>query len=272
MVVIFTIMFFVLNLGLIIGYFKPEWVLYRLNVQKTVSRVLLIYGTLSVVTIFSFILFVIQDYEGSGTGYDTDRSGFGEQVRGLAEEEFQMPSGDEDADELTAEEEPEEDTDVLSEERKREILKKLDELHKRAKKEARELNPAGPGDFSSGDQIILIRKTSVILRTGVEQQEPGQGRTLQLPPGSYVKFLNLNNEIQSDRFSVEIFTPDGISMGTGWITQPELQKQWGEKELELELQKQIASELREKYRNKLLRDYGISAEQLRKLESESSGK
>lgn len=272
MVVIFTILFFVLNLVLIIGYFKPEWVLYRLNVQKTIGRVLLIYGTLSVVTVFSFILFVIPDFKDSGTDYDTDMSGLGGQVRGLAEEEFQMPPGDEDTDELTAEAEPADDGDVLSEDKKREILKKLDELNQRAKQEARELNPALPRDFSDGDQIILIKKTSVILRTGSEVEEPGKGKILQLTPGSYVKFLNLNNERQSDRFSVEIFTPDGISRGTGWITQPELQKQWGDKELELELQKQIASELREEYRNKLLRDYGISAEQLRKIESERGNK
>jgi len=264
MAIIFSIIFFVCNLGLIVGFFKPEWALYKLNVKKTPITVLKIYGTLSVIMIFLFIFFERTGYEDDRLAYDFNDSEYEGTLKSIPENEFGVKDQKENIrrDEEQGGEKPDVSREeALSPETKREVIGKLRKIRDRAVQEAKELNPAGPGDFSNGDELILIKKTNVNLKTKDRE------RTIILPPGSWVKFLNINNERDSNRFTVEIFTPDGIDRGNGWITKEELQKQWGNREHELEIQKEMARELEGKYRKRILKEYDLTEEQLIELSS-----
>lgn len=268
MAILFIVLFFLLNLGLIIGFFRPEWVLYKLDVKKDVSRVLVIYGGMSIATVFVYLMLSVPGGEDPGELNDFSGSEYESGISGLAEREFKITEEDHESDtDDPASQSVSGKTEHKSvpETVKREIRERLSKIDRVSAEEARDLNPAGPGDFSNGDDFILIKKTQVLLDS--KGSSDGE-RKINLPPGSWLKFLNINEEKDNASYSVEIFTPDGVLRGTGRITRTELLRQLGNVEHERQLQKQIESELKRKYRRELLQEYEITAEQLRDIRSE----
>lgn len=260
MALILTILFLICNLGLIIGFFRPDWVLYKLNIPKTTGNALIVYGSLSLFTLVAFIIFNLYDDEDYRLAYNPDNSGFEDNLMTLPEKKFEMP--DPETGNQKIEEKEEQSKEQISDELKNQIISKLKKIDETARAEAREMNPAGPGDFDNGDQLILIKRTNVKITKDNTGDVIEAGRNERLYPGSWVKFLNIENERRGSRYSVEVYAPDGRFYGTGWITDAELKKQWGNLNAERQMQDELAAELRAKGREQLLDKYDITSEEL----------
>jgi|GEM_PF-4486631 len=275
MAIIFTVLFLTYNIALIIGFFRPEWVLYRFNVKKTTSRVLMIYGSLSLLTILVFITVFYygeekRQYVSAPDMEEIEESAKtlpGKGVRITAEDHTETESKESSFDK--PENNKKENEPELTASKKQEIISELKKLDRKARTAARKRYPSGPEDLSQGDNFILLKETRFVTEADKTDSKSDGDRTIKLYPGSWINILENREGKSSDMLKVEAFAPDGRSYGKGRITEAELEKQWGSKKLDIEMQKELTKELKDQNRSRILKKYDITETQLNMIESEN---
>lgn len=272
MAIIFILLFLLYNIALVIGFFRPEWVLYRINVKKTSSRVLMIYGSLSLLTFLVFITVFQYGEVNRNFVSSKDIDEIEESAKLLPGREYQINTEDSSAtlSKKTIVDKDKEDSKEpeLPSSKKQEIISELKKLDRKARAEARKRYPSGPEDLSAGDNFILLKETKFFPATDKSETVNGSGKTIKLYPGSWINIIDKGNGKDVDTLIVEAYAPDGRSYGSGKVQVSEIENQWGSKKLDIELQQELTSELKNQYRTKILKKYDITEEQLKSIESE----
>jgi len=160
----------------------------------------------------------------------------------------------------------------LSEEKRKEIWKELVLVERRARKEAEERYPLDLTQQSLRVGQVFQLSEETPLMPELEPADPMAAlqRMRRLPPRTTIKVLKLAMKRQTQWYLVEAKSPSKASLGSGWINSIALIGQAQVDSMkQMEKQFELESRLKDNYKNKLAKKYGLTCEQLDEITTEA---